>query len=417
MLSTVAKNTIKTGGLLGVRVITQAISLILLSRLLGADLYGGFIAIATLAIVMGTLPNLGAGYLMMSLKVKRKDAVAFIWRFAWPLTLFFGSLLLIIYYLLTQEFLIGKQIQSILITNHLILLLGISELILMPFIMLFSFALQSHNKVPLSQFVQWLPIAFRLLAMALCFFYIKTSPLYSYIFFQFFAVFFALIIALFVVTHYIKLDWRPRIPKRHELFGGVKYASMGLSNFTASEVDKILVVNWLNNAETSIYSATSRVVISLITPVTAMLLSAQPKLFQKADKQYLQFNKLVATLFWLTCLWGLLSWLILTLAAPYIANLFGDGFNAMADIMPLLAFISLPFALRRTAGIILASMEKPLLRVGIELLGVILFIVFIIVLSSQWGLIGFIASVILSEISMSLLLWLIIYKKLKKVGR
>ena len=84
--------------------------------------------------------------------------------------------------------------------------------------------------------------------------------------------------------------------------------------------------------------------------------------------------------------------------------------------MPLLAFVSLPFALRRTAGIVLASMGRPLLRVSIELLGMMLFVVFIIVLSSQWGLIGFIASVLLSEISMSLLLWLIIYKKLPKVS-
>ena len=126
MLGNVAKNTIKTGGLLGGRVITQAISLILLSRLLGTELYGGFVAIATLAVVMGTLPNLGAGYLMMSLKVKREDAVTFIWRFAWPLTLFIGSILLIIYYFITLEFLIGKQIQSTLLSNHLILLLGIS---------------------------------------------------------------------------------------------------------------------------------------------------------------------------------------------------------------------------------------------------------------------------------------------------
>ncbi len=416
MLGAVAKNTIKTVGLLGGRIITQAISLILLSRLLGAELYGGFIAIATLAIVMGTLPNLGAGYLMMSLKVKREDAVTFIWRFAWPLTLLVGSILLTIYYFITLELLIGEQIQSTLLSNHLILLLGISELILMPIVVLLSFALQANNKVPLSQLVQWLPLLFRLFAIVLCFFYIKNAPLYSYIVLQFFAVLLALIIAFLVVTRHIRLDWRPRLPKLAELSSGAKYASMGLSNLTASEIDKILVVNWLNNAEASIYSATSRVVSSIITPVTAMLLSAQPKLFQHANIHNQQYRKLVRMLFWLTCLWGLLSWLILTLAAPYIASLFGEGFNTMTDIMPLLAFVSLPFALRRTAGIVLASMGRPLLRVSIELLGMMLFVVFIIVLSSQWGLIGFIASVLLSEISMSLLLWLIIYKKLPKVS-
>jgi len=254
-----------------------------------------------------------------------------------------------------------------------------------------------------------------LFAIVLCFFYVKTAPLYSYIVLQFFAVLLALLIAFFVVTRHIRLDWRPRPPKSDELSSGAKYASMGLSNLTASEIDKILVVNWLNNAEASIYSATSRVVCSLITPVTAMLLSAQPKLFQHANTENQQYSKLVTTLFWFTCLWGVLSWLILTLAAPYIASLFGEGFNTMTDIMPLLAFVSLPIALRQTAGIVLVSMGRPLLRVSIELLGMMLFVLFIIVLSSQWGLIGFIAAVVLSEISMSLLFWFIIYKQLKNM--
>ena len=416
MLNAVPKNTIKTGGFLGGRILTQAVLLILLSRLLGAELYGGFVAIATLAIVMGTLPNLGTGYLMMSLKVKREDAIIFIWRFAWPLTTIVGSILLIIYYFITLEFLIGEKIQSILLSNHLILLLGISELIIIPLIILLSFALQSHNKVPLSQFIQWLPLLFRLFSALICFFYIKTTLLYSYIVLQFFAVLLALLIAFFLVTRHVKLDWKPRLPKLVELTSGVKYAGMEVSNSTASEIDKILVVNWLNNTESSIYSVTSRVVSSLITPITAILLNAQPKLFQHSNTKEDKYTNLVSTLFYLSFLWGGLSWLMLTLASPYIASLFGQGFNAMSDIMPLLAFVSLPFALRRTAGIVLASMGQPILRVIIELLGMMLFVIFIIVLSSQWGLRGFITSVVLSEIFMSLLLWFIIYKQLFEVS-
>ncbi len=416
MLNAVSKNTIKTGGLLGGRILTQAVLLILLSRLLGAELYGGFVAIATLAIVMGTLPNLGAGYLMMSLKVKREDAVVFIWRFAWPLTMIVGSILLIMYYFITLEFLIGEKIQSILLSNYLILLLGISELIIIPLIILLSFALQSHNKVPLSQFIQWLPLLFRLFAALICFLYIKTTPLYNYIVLQFFAVLLALLIAFLLVTRHVKLAWQPRLPKLIELSSGVKFASMGVSNHTASEIDKILVVNCLNNTEASIYSVTSRVVSSLITPITALLLNAQPKLFQHSNTNEDKHNNLVSTLFCLTFLWGGLSWLMLTLASPYIASLFGQGFNAMSDIMPLLAFVSLPFALRRTAGIVLASMGQPILRVIIELLGMMLFVILIIVLSSQWGLRGFITSVILAEIFMSLLLWFIIYKQFYEVS-
>ena len=412
MVGLIAKSSIKTSGLLGLRVITQALSLVLLTRYLGTSTYGNFVALATLAVVMGAISNFGAGYLMLALKPKCDNAVAHVWRFAWPLTIITGIILLFIYYGISQ-ILINS---TILISNELILLLGSTELILMPLIMLLSFALQSHNKVPLSQLLLLLTLLFKLVAIVLCFFYFPSTPLYSYIVFQFISVLLSLIFALLVVTSQIKLEWKPRFPELYELSRGAKYASMGVSNFTASEIDKILVINWLNNAEASIYSATSRIVSSVIMPVMAMLLSAQPKLFQNTEEKVEQSVKLIKTLFWLTCLWGGSSWILLTLSASYIAILFGEGFESMADIMPLLAFVSLPFTLRKTAGVILASLNKPMLRVKTELLGMCLFIVLIMILFPQWQLTGFIYSLLLSEIIMSLMLWFYIYNQIYKVN-
>src|SRR5690606_25434202 len=136
-----AQSSLQTGLVLGLRVGTQAIVLVLLARLLGPGLYGNFAAAASLAVVLGLIPNLGAGFVMLARGARDESGIAAVWRYAWPMTGLLGLLLLALY-VAAASFITDPPLPV-----HVLLLLGAAELLFTPFTLLLSFALQARDKV------------------------------------------------------------------------------------------------------------------------------------------------------------------------------------------------------------------------------------------------------------------------------
>src|SRR6516225_9838106 len=79
--------TFDTSILLGLRLATVAVSLLLVTRLLGPAQYGAYAVALSLATLLGVLANLGNGYVMLARSGEGQDAVAAVWRYAWPMSL------------------------------------------------------------------------------------------------------------------------------------------------------------------------------------------------------------------------------------------------------------------------------------------------------------------------------------------
>src|SRR6476469_838649 len=92
-----ARSSLTTGGILGVRVAIQALGLLLLVRLFDPSMYGRLASAGTLAVLLGLLPPMGSGFVLMARAPRGPDAAPDVWRYAWPMTLVLGCVLAIAY--------------------------------------------------------------------------------------------------------------------------------------------------------------------------------------------------------------------------------------------------------------------------------------------------------------------------------
>lgn len=397
MIGKLARSSVLTTGVLGLRLATQAATLVLLTRLLQPAMYGHYASVASLAVVMGLLPSLGSGYVLLSKASGHLGAAADIWRYAWPLTAGIGVLLWPIYIGFAFWISEGRLAWQVL------LLIGAAELLATPFTSLLSFALQASERVPLSQLLQWLPLGLRVFAAWPCFLLPLPQRLPTYAGLQLIASLVGLSIGWWVVRRYISLDWRPRRATSGELKDGGTYAAMLLVAANPTELDKIVAVRQVGATEAGLYTAGSRVMGALVMPVLAMLLSAQPRLFRHARNAEGDMTRLVGMLFAAALAWGLISGVLLAIASPILPWLFGNSYAQTARLMPWLA-ITAPFlSVRLAAGSVLVASGHPLERIAFEFFGIASLLIGMLVLTKNFGVFGLIAAVIIAEIAMALL--------------
>jgi O-antigen/teichoic acid export membrane protein len=406
MKGKLARSSLQTSALLGLRVLTQAGVLVLLTRLLSPRVYGNFAAVASLAVVMGLLPNLGAGFVMLARNARSETGVADVWRYAWPVTVLLGALLLVVY-VVTARFVTPTPLPV-----HILLALGSAELLLTPFSMLLSFALQARERIPLSQCVQWLPLGFRVLAVLPCFLFADAQRLAAYVVFQLVASLAGAGLGVWITRQHVTLDWRPRRPTPSELREGAAYAAMNVVAANPTELDKIISVRIVGAHDAGIYAATTRVMAAAVTPVTAMLLASLPRLFRHAHEPTREGHRLIRLIALLSLAWGVVSGLLLAFCSPLLPWLFGASYMATAQLMPWLAVVAPLLSLRLAAGAVLVALGKPLERIAFELLGILFLVGGMLTLAPHYGIRGLALSLMIAEASMALSGWGLVRRRL-----
>jgi len=407
MRGTLSKGTVQTFLVLCLRMLSQAATLILATRLLGPHLYGSYAAVASLAVLLGVLPNLGTGYLMLADTSSRSEASSNIWRYAWPASCAAGLALIAVFIPLARWVDTAGSL-----SNVILLAMGATELLVMPLIYLASFALQANERVPLAQFIQWFPLGLRTLAAVPCFLVEESQRLPLFVAGQTLLCLAALAVALTVAQRCIAPAWSPRRIRLAEIRKGIPYALMHLVAMNPSELDKIMALRFVGPADAGIYSAANRVMSALVTPIIALLLTAQPRLFQHTSRPEGETRRLVCTIAALAIGWGICTSLILLLARPLLPWLFGEAYQAIASLMTLLAFACPLLALRMSAGTILVALGSPSQRILLELAGIACLAGGMTLLAPHFGLAGVVWAVILSELAMLAWGWLSIIRRL-----
>jgi len=361
-----ARSSMATTGILGLRVATQALTLVLVTRLLGPATYGSYMAAASLAVILGLLPNLGAGYVLMARAARDGADAIENWRYGWPLSLSVGSLLT-----LGFPFVASAVTEGSLPLVDLALI-GAAELLVTPLTLLLSFVLQARNRVAAGQMLLWIPMALRAVAAFICIIFFAQTPLHTFVILQAAAALLGLGLAL-VATHRVApLQWRPRRPSRDEWRSGAAYAAMHIVAANPTELDKIISPALLGAHAAGIYSATSRVMNAVVMPVVGMLVASQPRLFRHGAAPTQEGQRLVGLLGRISFGWGLLSAAALALGAPLLPYLLGNAFAETAATLPWVAMASPFMALRMAAGTVLVASGHPLRRLRFELTGIVL---------------------------------------------
>lgn len=403
-----AGTSVHTAALLSLRVASQALLLLFLVRLLDPSSYGSFATAASLALVLGLFPTLGAGYLAMERTPREEGAAADIWRYAWPMTVVLGLLLLAGYIPLAQ-FAGGQAALSL--TN--LLWLGVAELLLAPLTMLLSFILRAHDRVPLSQWLQWAPLGMRVLAVLPCFLAPASERLELFVLLYAASSLAGFVLAWMIARRHVALGWWPRRPSLEELRTGSAYALMHATAACPTELDKVVASRVVGAYDTGLYAAASRILSASVMPVMAMLLAAQPRLFQHARAPSREHASLVRHIAIISAGWGLFAGAALLMVSKLVPWLLGPSFAESALLLGWLAAAAPFLCLRISAGTILVAASRPLQRTTIELSGVIIIVGMMVLLTPYVGVRGLPITIIAAEFAMASAGWWMIARVLR----
>jgi O-antigen/teichoic acid export membrane protein len=396
MRGPIARATGRTSTVFAVRLVIQMATLLIVARMLGPHDFGAFTAIAALALILGAFSTFGSQLVLLGETARDPLKQGEILRHAVPTTLA-GGVAMLALYLVLAPLLTGEAA----IDLHVLVAIGITETVLQP---LFSLPATQHlalGRIARSQLLTLIPLALRLFAAAAVWKLAPDAPLafYSY------GYLIASLLALSVATATMPVSWpspsHMRLPKHTELRTMGGYASLAVSATAPSELDKSLAASLMPMEAAGTYSAAGRIVGAATLPVTAMLLSAAPRLFQASAADSFGSHRLHHWLFGAAAIYSSLMAATLWVLAPLVDGLFGSPYRGIGDTLRLLTLVVPALALRSTACNILMTMGRPLVRVSVECVGLGILTISAILLTASYGTDGMPLALVIAESSMA----------------
>jgi O-antigen/teichoic acid export membrane protein len=381
---------------LGLRLLAQTGTLLLIARLLGPRDYGAFAGISSLAVILGTLSTFGTHLVLlgeMSRDPTRRDHVL---SHAIPATLACGTLLLAMFLAICLAWLRETDMPL-----RALLAIGITETLLQPLFNLPASELLAHGRVARSQLLATLPLALRLAAAAGVVLLAPADPLTAYSY----AYLAASTAALAIITCAIPRPWlapnRWRWPTRAEWREAAGYAALNITANSPAELDKTLAAKLLPLADSGVYAAGQRVIGAATLPVIAMMLSALPRLFREGHDDRSRTAYLLRWIFAATAAYSSVLSCVLWLCAPALSWLFGHKYAGIEHMLHWLV-ISVPgMALRVATGSTLMALGKPWMRVSLEVAGLVALLTASIVMTARFGAMGMPLALSCSEWTMA----------------
>jgi O-antigen/teichoic acid export membrane protein len=394
----IALATVHTSAVLGLRLLVQAGTLLLVARLLGPDQFGSFAGVAALAMLLGTLSTFGTHLVLLGEMSKDPTRREQVLRYALPTTLACGSILLAAFILICTLALSGSGVPL-----GVLMAIGVAEMLLQPLFALLASELLALQRTALSQLLQILPLALRLVAATVVLMLEFPQPLAAYGY----GYGIATAIALTAAMEYMPKPWpHPRTwrwPTKHERRESVGYALLNITAMGPAELDKTLAVRLLPLSAAGFYAAGARVVGATTLPVVALMLSALPRLFREGQSQAQRTARLLRWIFGTTTLYSVVLAIVLWWCAPLFASLFGSKYEGV-DVAIRWLCIAVPgMALRMAAGSTLMALGKPWMRAGFEVVGLVVLAAAAIALTVYFGAHGMPLALACSEWAMAAL--------------
>ncbi|WP_396621532.1 lipopolysaccharide biosynthesis protein [Marinobacter sp. W-8] len=398
MIGPIARGTIRTSLVFGLRLAVQAGNLLIVARMLGPGQFGAFVGFAALALILGTLSTFGTHLVLLkevSLAPERREDI---FRFAIPTTLIFGAALLFIYLLASTLLLHTSSIGFM-----VLLAIGVSEIWLQPVVLLIATEHLALGRTARSQLLTMLPLALRLLVAATVFLSGINDSMAAYGFGYWFASLVALLIASRTMpVPFPKLrSWK--LPSKSELRSAWGYAALNITAAGPSEFDKTLAFKLLPPDSAGLYAAGARVIGATMLPVMAMILSALPRLFREGQDESQHTNRLLRWIFATSVVFSLVLVAIFWLLGPVFAWLFGTAYHGVEQMIQWLTFAIPAIALRLAVGSALMAAGKPWMRVSFEVTGLVVLAGAAVMFTEHFGTLGMALALGLSEWIMVLL--------------
>jgi len=385
----IARGTIRTSVVLGLRLAVQAGTLLLLAHLLGPSDFGVLAAVVALALLHGVMSTFGTQLSLLrdlSKNLSLRDQAL---PLALGTTALCGSLLFASYLAISFAWFEAARVDPL-----ATVCIGASEILLQPFVVIAAMERHARGEVAKSQLLLSSPQMLRLAVCATIWWMGPEAPLRAYSIGHLVAV----VLVLMAAVRSLPQAWPSlagwRVPDRRQWRENAGYALLSLSGTGPGELDKTLAVQLLPAGQAGVYAAASRVVSALVLPVVAAVLSAMPRLFREAGGSgtALQKHLLVAA-----AGYGFLAAIAAWVSSPLADWLFGPEYVGIGQTVRWLAFVIPGMALRFTTMNVLTTVNLPWARIAIEVSGLV-----VLAALAWWGAktysqFGFVMAVAISE--------------------
>lgn len=291
VLGRLGKNTVIMSFGLWLRAALQVALFILLATLLGKKNFGILAAVSAVSTALSSF--VGAGYQTVTLKkvAVSESELQKCWSIF--LAIFFISFPVVFSIYYCVSILILPQTVPL----YAILLLGLSEILFNPVNLFVSSAFRGKEEIGKVAFLYVIPVLVRLICVIVLFYFItfnrnSTESLYIWCWIFFLSQILSCLISLL----YLKSDI--------ELFCGINWATgikdlrlgeaFALSNFSLrmyADIDKTMMARFTTLELTGLYSIVYRIIDLVTLPITALLQSAQARLFRSGELGILQAFK------------------------------------------------------------------------------------------------------------------------------
>lgn len=371
--------TVRTSAVLGIRLAVQTGTLLLMARLLGPQTFGAFAGVAALAVTLGTLSTFGMHLVILADVARNSTSRDEVLAQALPVTLCCSSLMLGLF-LLTCTMALG----DLNLPLQFLLAIGITETVLQPLLALPTWELVAKGRPARSQILAISPLALRLASVATTVWMAPEDPLtvigYSYLG--------SSAVVLAIVSSGQLSPWLPvtrwRWPDKKQWRETAGYAALNITAMGPAELDKTLAVRLLPATEAGLYAAAQRTVGAITLPVSAMMLSALPRLYRESRNPSAQASRLLTWIFIITAAYGSALGCALWLAAPLLEWMFGPSFQGVQEAIRWLCLAVPGMTLRTAIGNTLMATGTPWMRAGMELSGLAALLLASMVLTGIW---------------------------------
>jgi O-antigen/teichoic acid export membrane protein len=397
MTGPIARGTIRTIFVLGLRLAVQAGTLLVVARMLGPRQFGAFAGVAALAVILGTFSTFGTHLILLGEVSKDPTRRQLVLSYAVPTTLVCGAVLLLVYLAITTIALGGAGLAL-----HVLVLIGVTETLLQP---LFSFPATEHlalGRIARSQLLAILPLVLRLATAAAVLLLALHDPLAAYAW----GYLGASLVALAFASATLPSAWpHPRtwrLAHKAELRQAAGYAAINVTRTGPAELDKTLALKLLPLGAAGVYAAGARVIGAITLPITAMTMSSLPRLFREGRTQPMRTLHLLRWMFATAAAYGIVLAILLWLIAPAFDWIFGPQFQGLSAMVRWLCLAIPGMALRLVAGNVLMAVGKPWIRVGFEAAGLAILVFASVLLTINAGTIGMPLALACSEWGMAI---------------
>lgn len=382
----------------GLRLGVQLALMFLVARYLGPSQFGEFAGIAALAVGLGTLSSFGLGFLVLGESARSAERGYALLTQAASVTWLSAFLLGGLYFWLCRSVL-GSEASI-----RALVMVACSDFLLMPWLGLISNRIHGLGQVARSQMIVLLPISLRLLGVGACVMFAPSAGLELYAIVYVVGALAGLCLSSILAGKNVAGFLRPGRPESGTLRQGAGYALMNFMAVNPGEIDKALALRMISPSDAGIYALASRGMSVVTLPVVAMVLSAQPRIFQQADSRTQSSSRLVAILLIVSLGYGLIAACVLHFLAPPALQLaFGRQYTDIGKVVEAIAFVAPFMSLRFATGGILLALGRPIWRAGIEGFALLIFIGLALMLAPRYNTLGLIWALFGIEATMGLL--------------